>query len=78
MELLWQDLVLMVGCFGLGFALFPSIFSKAKPARSTCLMSAVILTAFAVAFATLGLWLSTAAQAFCTTVWYVLLFQRRS
>ena len=75
--MIWQDVVIMVGCFGLAVALLPSIFSKAKPARSTCLLSAVILTAFTVSFGTLGLWLSTAAEAVAALCWYILLIQKR-
>lgn len=75
--MIWQDIVIMVGCFGLGFALLPSIFSSLKPARSTCLMSTLILAAFTISFATLALWLSTVAEGFATICWFVLLVQKR-
>jgi len=75
--MIWQDVVIMVGCFILGFALLPSVLSKSKPARSTCLMSGVILIAFTIAFATLQLWLSTIAEAFAAIMWFILLFQPR-
>ena len=71
----WQDWVIMVGCFVLGFALLPSILSEFKPAFSTCLMSSVILAAFTVSFATLKLWLSTTAEAFVCIMWVILLVQ---
>lgn len=76
--MIWQDILIMVGCFVLGFALLPSILSKEKPARSTCLMSFIILASFSVAFATLGLWLSLVAEVFVTVMWLVLLIQRRT
>ena len=71
----WQDVVILVGCFVLGFALIPSIVTEFKPAFSTCLMSAVILAAFTVSFATLKLWLPTVAEAFACLMWIILLIQ---
>ncbi len=76
-NMFWQDVLIMVGCWILGFALIPSILSKGKPARSTCFMSSLILISFTIAFATLGLWLSTVAEAFVAIMWVILLFQRR-
>jgi len=71
----WQDWVIMIGCFILGFALIPSIISEFKPAFSTCLMSTIILLSFTFAFATLKLWLSTVAEAFACLMWLILLIQ---
>lgn len=71
----WQDWVIMVGCFVLGFALIPSIVSEFKPAFSTCVMSTVILAMFTISFATLKLWLSTIAEGFACLMWFVLLVQ---
>ena len=71
----WQDWVIMIGCFVLGFALLPSILSEFKPAFSTCVMSVVILAAFTVSFATLKLWLSTVAEAFACLMWLILVVQ---
>lgn len=75
--MIWQDVLIMVGCFILGVALIPSVISRDKPARSTCLMSGLILISFTVAFATLELWLSTIAEAFAALMWLILLFQKR-
>jgi len=71
----WQDWVIMIGCFVLGFALLPSILSEFKPAPATCLMSTLILFAFTISFATLKLWLSTVAEAFACMMWLILLIQ---
>lgn len=76
--MIWQDILIMVGCFAIGGALIPSIFSKAKPIRSTCLLSFIVVVgSFIVAFVALGLWASVGAQAFCALMWLILLFQRR-
>ena len=71
----WQDWVIMIGCFVLGFALIPSIVTEFKPAFSTCLISSVILLAFTISFATLKLWLSTIAETFACLMWIILLMQ---
>jgi len=71
----WQDWVIMVGCFVLGFALIPSMISDFKPAFSTCAMSTAILISFTISFATLKLWLSTIAEGFASLMWFILLIQ---
>jgi len=75
--MIWQDIVLAIGLYSLGFALFPSIFGKHKPARWSCLLSAVILIVFTFTFATLELWQTVYAEAFSALCWIILLFQRR-
>ncbi len=75
--MMWQDVVIMVSCFGFALALIPSIMGKQKPARSSCVLTAVLLTAIAVSFATLGLWLSVVAEITSIVTWLILLFQRR-
>lgn len=77
MELIWQDIVIMIACFGFALALIPSIRSKQKPARSSCLLTIVLLTAIAVCFATLELWLSFASEITAIVAWGILLFQGR-
>ena len=76
--MIWQDVVIMVACFGFAIALIPSIVGRQKPERSSCLLTAVLLTAIAVAFATLELWLSFAAEVTAIIAWGILLFQRRT
>lgn len=73
--MIWQDVLIMVGCFGFGFALLPSVFGRSKPARATCLLTSVILASFIVAYATLGLALAAYANAFVTICWLTLLLQ---
>ena len=73
----WQDITIMVGCFALGFALFPSIFSKYKPARWSCALTFGVLLVLSICFATLKLWLSMGAELFATVCWFILLVQKR-
>ena len=75
--MLWQDVVIMAACFGFAIALIPSIISKGKPARSSCLLTVILLTAIAVSFATLHLWLSFWAEITAIIAWGILLFQKR-
>ena len=75
--MIWQDVIIMVACFGFAIALIPSIRGKQKPARSSCAITVVLLTAIAVCFATLGLWLSMASEITAIVAWGVLLFQGR-
>lgn len=73
----WQDVALVVSFFALGVALIPSVIEQAKPARATCLLTAVAITVITVCFATLKLWLSTLAEGIAAALWFVLLLQRR-
>jgi len=74
-DLPWQEVVFTVGGFVFFIALLPSIFSKNKPAFATSIMTAIFLTLFVVAFATLDLWWSAAAQALGALAWWVLTIQ---
>ncbi len=75
--MLWQDVVIMISCFGFALALIPSIRSKQKPARSSCALTVFLLLLCAVSFATLGLWLSFSAEMLATLAWGILLVQKR-
>lgn len=75
--MIWQDVVIMVACFGFAIALIPSIRGRQKPERSSCLLTIILLLAIAVSFATLKLWLSTVAEITAIIAWGILLFQKR-
>ena len=75
--MIWQDIVIMIACFGFAIALIPSIKGKRKPERLSCAITMILLTAIAVCFATLGLWLSMASEITAIIAWGILLFQRR-
>lgn len=76
--MIWQDISIMVLCFGLGVAAFLSVFSKTKPNRNMCLLYALIITALGIIFGTLYLWLSLSAELFAALPWWIMLFQKRS
>jgi len=75
--MIWQDVAIMVGSFGLTGALIPAIKAKRAPPKSTCLVFGSILCVFAMAFVTLGLWLSFIAHIAGCVVWFVLAHQNR-
>ena len=75
--MIWQDIVMMIGGFGFSIALLPSIFSSKKPAKTSCLITAIIMAAYVVAMATLGLLLSTIANGITASLWWVLLIQQK-
>ena len=75
--MIWQDVVIMIACFGFAVALIPSIIGKRKPERLSCGITMVLLIAIAVSFATLGLWLSFASEITAIVAWGILLFQKR-
>jgi len=75
--MIWQDVVIMVACFGFAVALIPSIRGANKPEKSSCLITIVLLAAIAISFATLGLWLSFWSEITAIVAWSILLFQNR-
>ncbi len=75
--MIWQDILMMIGGFGFSIALLPTVLSRGKPAKSSCLITGSILATYVLALATLGLWLSAGATALTATMWFVLLFQKR-
>lgn len=75
--MIWQDILLMIGGFGFSVALFPAVRAREKPPRSTCLLTGTILASFTIAYATLGLWLAFVATLVTSTMWFILLCQKR-
>jgi len=75
--MIWEDIVIAVGCFSLALALIPSIRKTHKPEKSSCALSVICLTALAISFASLGLWLSVASEIAGIITWGILLFQKR-
>lgn len=72
----WQDLLFSSGGLIFTIALIPSILSDDKPALSTSLMTAVILSTFSYAYFTLELWLSVFGGALVAGGWWVLAVQK--
>ena len=75
--MIWQDILIMLGGFGFSIALLPSLLSKGKPARATCLITGGILSSYVVAMYTLELYLSALGTSITAALWWTLLFQRR-
>jgi hypothetical protein len=74
----WQDALIATGNFVMALALIPAILSHdEKPPLSSSLLTASFLTAFGVAFLTLGLWLAMAGVWSGALAWWVLAWQRR-
>lgn len=71
------DLTFMVGNFVLAPALFFSIKNNVKMPAKTSLSTAIVLTAFTVAFALKELYLSAFACSLTTACWYILYFRRK-
>lgn len=76
--MIWQDAVIASGGFVLAVALLPSIRGRHKPAPSTCILTGGYLTVFAIAFASLGLYISTLGVGLNALAWWILLFQQRN
>jgi hypothetical protein len=73
-----QDLVITAGSLALSAALVPSLRSRVgKPVRSTCALTAAVLYAFALCYATLGLPLAAATALLSAALWTALLLQSR-
>ena len=72
----WQDIVFGGGNLVFAIALLPSIFSEHKPALSTSLVTSTVLMAFAVTYASLGLWAGMAMVALNGALWGVLAVQQ--
>jgi hypothetical protein len=71
----WQDVVMAVGQFVFFVALIPTIKAKEKPALSTCVVTAVILTAYIPTLWTLGLYISMSSTVLIAGGWWTLSIQ---
>ncbi len=72
----WQDIVIAVGQWLFVLALLPSIFSKDKPALLTSVMTGMILSAFSIAYWTIGLEISSFSTAVVSIEWFILAYQK--
>ena len=71
------DMVFMVGGFVLAVSLFLSVRRGVRMPTATTLPTAVVLTAFAVCFALLGLYLAVLSTTLTAVCWYILYFRRK-
>ena len=74
--MLWQDWIFMVGGFIFSIALIPTIRDKDKPSVKTSLLTAGVLTAYLICYATLGLWLGFTSGVLTTGAWFLLAYQK--
>lgn len=72
----WQDIVISGGSLIITLSLIPTVLGKEKPAPTNSLITAILLTIFVVAFASLSLWFTAIVNVFTATLWYILFFQR--
>ena len=73
----WQDFILTGGIIMFIIALIPSVISKNKPAKATCIITASTNLIFAFVYITLGLWLTFSFNLITTTLWAIMIFQSR-
>lgn len=72
---MWQDIVMTIGQFVFAFSLIPTIIGKEKPAWTTCMLSAIVLTIYIPTLYTLGLYISVVATILVAIGWWILFFQ---
>lgn len=75
--MIWQDYAISAIQIAFILALVPAIRGQDKPARSSCLMTAVLLYSLGVIFSTLGLWFAVATSVGSGIAWTILLIQKR-
>lgn len=72
----WQDLVFSIGNLVFAIALIPSLISKNKPAFTTSFIIGLVLIAFAVAYASMNMWLSLVMVTISAGLWLILAYQK--
>ncbi|MGV8839163.1 MAG: hypothetical protein ACWA6X_02545 [Bauldia sp.] len=74
--MIWQDVLIGSAQAMLAIGLIPAVIHHHKPPLATALTTALGMAAFAIAFATLGLWWSTAMSAVQLVLWLILAAQK--
>lgn len=74
--MIWQDILIGSTQAMLAIGLVPAVIHHHKPPLATALVTALGMAAFAIAFATLGLWWSTAMSAVQLVLWGILAVQK--
>ena len=76
-NLVWQDLVLMIGGFLFTVALIPTLKSKKdKPAKLTSFMTGTLLLIFAITYLSLELSLAFITTLSTAIMWFVIFTQK--
>ena len=76
MQIIWQDIVFMIGGLVFAPALLVSIIKTAKYPLATTLPTAISLAAFVVCYITLGLYLAAISTGLTAICWLVLAIRR--
>ncbi|MCA9334237.1 hypothetical protein KC963_04265 [Candidatus Saccharibacteria bacterium] len=74
---MWQDTVIAIGQLAFLPSMIPTLFGKDKPAFSTSVMNAIIVSAIVTAMATLHLWFAVVTGLLIVLVWMILAIQMR-
>ena len=74
-EMIWQDILLMIGGVGFFIGLTPSLFGKRKPEITSSLITGSILLTYCFVYFTLGLWLAFVSTLATSTAWFILAIQ---
>lgn len=72
---MWQDIVMTIGQFVFAVALIPTIRAKEKPAWTTCLSTATVLSVYVPTLYSLELYISVIATVLVALCWWILFFQ---
>lgn len=75
--MIWQEVIFTVGSLIFIAALIPALRSEEnKPPISTALITASVLSAFALAYVTLELYYASTTTAITAGIWYALAVQQ--
>ncbi len=74
--MIWQDVVITVGSWVFVVALIPTLRGKEKPAVTTSVVTGFILIAYALVYATLGMWVSVVSTTALALSWFTLAVQK--
>ena len=72
----WQDIVLSVGSFVFVASMFPSLFSRDKPAILTSVMNGIVLAVYVGTYISIGLNITAIACFILAVLWFVLALQK--
>lgn len=73
---MWQDTVIAICNLAFVPAMLPTILGKDKPALSTSVLNAIIVSIIAFALATLNLWFAFATATIIALIWTILAVQK--
>jgi hypothetical protein len=73
---MWQDTVIAVCQLAFLPAMLPTLLGKDKPALTTSIANAVIVSIITFSLATLQLWFATITGAMIAAIWSILAIQK--